>query len=72
MATTKAIGINLSRKSTQRNQRKLVERMEDACDRFDMMLTELKDLGKPTYSLAEARQRLDLPPAALADGAKAK
>jgi len=40
--------------------RHLVERMEEACDRFDMMLTELKDLGKPTYSLAEARKRLGL------------
>lgn len=40
--------------------RHFVERMEDACDRFDMMMTELKDLGKPTYSLAEARKRLGL------------
>jgi len=34
--------------------------MEDACDRFDMMLTELNDVGKRTYSLAEARKRLGL------------
>jgi len=40
--------------------RRLVERMEDACDRFDMMLTELNDVGKRTYSLAEARKRLGL------------
>ena len=40
--------------------RHIVERMEDACDRFDMMLTELKDFGKPTCSLAEARKRLGL------------
>ena len=40
--------------------RHVVERIEDACDRFDMMLTELKDLGKPTFSVTEARRRLGL------------
>jgi len=40
--------------------RRLVEPMEDACDRFDMMLTELHDVDRRTYSLVEARKRLGL------------
>ena len=73
MATTfKATSACPTPPKTRRIQRTLVERMEDACDRFDMMLTELKDLGKPTYSLGEARERLGLPPVPSADSIKAK